>query len=140
MDPVDRPVPEAPDHGPRLPAEEFERRVVALYDDGPALPGRDEELRLRRAEFELRIDHRLGQDFPKARRDHLWQMQRRFDRLRFWHLFRGLFTPGDDASGPLATALIRTYAKVLDDAELRAYFELSDPEARRLLGARRPAR
>lgn len=136
MDPGDRPVPEAPDHGLRLSAEEFERRIVALYDQGPALPDRDEERRLRRAEFELRIDHRLGQHFPPERRERLWAVQQRFDRLRYWHLFKGLFARGGDVSGPLATSLIRAYATELDEAELRCYFELSDGDARRVLGDR----
>ena len=60
--------PPVPDHGPKLSAEAYERRIVALYADGPAMPDRDEDLRLRRAEFELAVDHRLGTAFPPERR------------------------------------------------------------------------
>lgn len=130
----DPPVPPAPDHGPRLSAEVFERRVVALYEDGPAMPDRAEELRLRRAEFDLAIDHRLGIDFPAGRRDRLWAAQQRIDRRRFWYLFKGVFARSRDPSEPLTRALISACANELDEAELRRYFELSASEARRLLG------
>lgn len=133
------PMASVPDHGPRLTVEEYERRVVDMYRDGPAMPDRVEELRLRRAEFDLRIDHRLGQDFPAARREQLWAAQQRFDKRRVWHLFNGLLSPGifkqgSDVSGPLTAALIAAYAQVLDAAELQQFFDL---EARDLARLRR---
>jgi hypothetical protein len=122
-----------PEHGARLSTEEFQRRIVALHEHGPAMPSRAEELRLQRAEFDLRIDHRLGKDFPPERRQRLWEVHRRFDRHRLWHLFKGVLARNGDPSGPLASALVRSYAKELEEAELLAYFDLSEDEVRRLL-------
>ena len=117
-----------PDHGPKLSAEEYERRIVALYADGPAMPGRDEDLRLRRAEFELAVDHRLGTAFPPERRERLWAAQESVAQHRLWHLFKGLFAPGD-RSDPLTHALIAACARELDAGELRAYLALPEDVA-----------
>ena len=106
-----------------MSAEQYERRIVALYADGPAMPDRDEDLRLRRAEFELAVDHRLGTAFPPDRRERLWVAQESVAQHRLWHLFKGLFAPGDH-SDPLARALIGACARELDAAELRAYLQL----------------
>lgn len=131
---VPNPTDPTPDHGPRLSAEEFERRVVALYQDGSAMPDRAEESRLRRAEFDLAIDHRLGVDFPADRRGRLWAAQQRVDHRRLWYIFKGAFARSGDPSEPLTRALVNACADELDQAELRRYFELSASEARRLLG------
>lgn len=128
--PVD---PQAPEHGAKLSAEEYERRIVALHADGPAMPGREEDLRLRRAEFDLAIDHRLGVAFPVERRERLWAAQQSVDRRRAWHLFKGLFERRGDLSAPMTRALIEACANELDTAELRDYFELSAADMRRLL-------
>ena len=128
---ADNPPPTA-DHGPKLSAEEFERRIVALYADGPAMPDAAEDLRLRRAEFELAVDHRLGMTFPAERRERLWAAQQRVDRRRFWHLFKGLFARDGDIAAPLTRALVAACARELDEAELRDYLALSAEEARRL--------
>jgi hypothetical protein len=124
--------PPASEHGPKLSAEELERRIVALYADGPAMPDAAEDLRLRRAEFELAVDHRLGTAFPSERRERLWAAQQRVDRRRFWHLFKGLFARDGDTGAPLTRALVVACARELDANELRDYLELSVEEARRL--------
>lgn len=130
------PTPPAPpkvlEHGPRLSVEEYERRVVALHEGGPAMPTRDEDLRLRRAEFELAVDHRLGVKFPAVRRERLWAAQQRMERRKLWHLLKGLATPGGHPSDPLTRAWVAACADVLDPVELQAYFELSDDDARSL--------
>ncbi len=127
--PVD---PQAPEHGAKLSAEEYERRIVALHADGPAMPDREEELRLRRAEFDLAIDHRLGVAFPAERRERLWAAQQGVDRRRAWYLFKGLFARSGDPSGPITRALIEACANELDSGELRDYFELSADDMRGL--------
>lgn len=119
-------------YGPRLSTEEFERRVVALHADGPAMPDAAEELRLRRAEFELAVDCRLGTAFPAERRERLWVALQRVDRRRFWHLFKGLFARDGDTAAPLTRALVTACARELDDVDLRNYLELSAEEAQRL--------
>jgi hypothetical protein len=126
--------PSAAEHGPKLSAEEYERRIVALHADGPAMPDREEELRLRRAEFDLTIDHRLGEAFPVERRERLWAAQQGVDRRRAWHLFKGLFARSGDPSEPITRALIDAYANELDTTELRDYFELSADDVRTVLG------
>lgn len=111
-------------HGPKLSGEEYDHRIVALYADGPALPDHEETARLRRAEFDLLIDHRLGTGFPVARRERLWAAQRRLDRRRVWHLLRGWLARDDDQSAPMTRALLRAYAEVLHEEELVEFFDL----------------
>jgi hypothetical protein len=117
-----------------LSAEDYERRIVALHADGPAMPTRDEDLRLRRAEFDLGVDHRLGIAFPPDRRERLWAAHQRVDRRRAWYLLKGLLARSGDPADPIARALIVACADELDDGELRDYFSLDEDDLRRILG------
>jgi hypothetical protein len=121
-----------PDHGPRLSGAEFDRRVVALHSDLPATPSRSERNRVRRAEFDLMIDYRLGTRFPTERRESLWGVQERIERGRLAlgvrYLLSGLI-PGSAEAGAtrLARRLEREYASVLAPEELRMFFA-DEPE------------
>jgi len=114
-------------HGPRLTDEEYERRVIELYRGLPPVPTREQDRRIRRQELELAIDHRLGQDFPRERRDALWAIQQRVERRRSWLMLRHLarwLMPGGVSRGAnrLAGYLVDEYAKELNAAELQAFF------------------
>ena len=114
-------------HGPRLTDEEYERRVVELYSGQPPVPTREQDRRIRRQELELAIDHRLGTDFPRDRREALWAIQQRVERRRKRLMFRYLvkwLLPGGVSRGAnrLAGYLVDEYAKELNEAELRAFF------------------
>jgi hypothetical protein len=114
-------------HGPRLTDEEYDRKVVELYRGLPPVPTREQDTRIRRQELELAIDHRLGKDFPRDRRDALWVIQQRVERRRkrlmFRHLVRSLL-PGGVSRGAnrLAGYLVDEYAKELNQAELKSFF------------------
>lgn len=106
-------------HGPRLSDEEYDRRVVELYCGLPPVPTREQNTRVRRQELELAIDHRLGIDFLRDRRDALWALQQRVERKRmrlmFRHMVRWLL-PGGVSRGAthLAGYLVDEYAKELN--------------------------
>jgi hypothetical protein len=123
------------DHGPRLTGEEYDRRIVALQEGMPSAPTAAQQRDVRRAELELAIDHRLGRDFPRERRDALWQVNRRIDRkwirLYFKYVLRRIFTRGwARESRGLAGYVVGEYAKALNRDELRSFFgekEVRDP-------------
>jgi hypothetical protein len=118
---------DALNHGPRLSQEEYERQIIALHSGLPPCPSKEQDLRVRRKELDLAVDHRLGRDFPQERREALWAIQQRIERKRlrlmFKHLLKRLFARGltRDAQN-LAAYLVDEYATVLTEAELDAFF------------------
>ncbi len=121
------------DYGPRLSDEEYDRSIVMLYSELPPVPSLEQRREVRRLEMDLAIDHRLGCDFPRARRDALWAVQQKVERRRimlmFKYLLRRLFTRSllKDAQG-LAGYLVDAYGSVLNKAELERFF--GEEEAR----------
>jgi hypothetical protein len=81
-------------YGPRLTDAEYQRRIVELHS-GRAEASDEADRLLRRRELELRIDYRLGRDFPSERREALWQVQERIEKRRlslaFRHFMRQMF-------------------------------------------------
>lgn len=115
------------DHGARLSDEEYDRRIVGLQSGLPPVPSKEQRIAVMRAELDLAVDHRLGCDFPQERREVLWAIQRKAGRKRlrlmFKYFLRRAFAQGlvRDAQG-LAGYLVGEYAKVLNQAELEAFF------------------
>jgi|ERR1700683_817977 len=132
-------------YGPRISDDEYDRRVVAL-NTSVAQHGKDRDRELRRAELNLALDHRLGQDFPADRRRMLWEAHERTERRRRRLALRsvlGLMRTRsiEGATDGLARELVRAYAKVLTRAELEAFFgdAAGDERSRSSKGeARRP--
>ena len=113
-------------YGRRISGEEYDRRVVALHTSA-AVHGKDRDKELRRAELNLALDHRLGQDFPVERRRLLWEAQERIERHRRRLVLRSLLgllwtRSIEGATNRLARDLVRAYADVLTRAELEAFF------------------
>lgn len=120
-------------HGTRLSPKEYERQIVALYVGLPSSPSKEEEIGIRRRELDLTIDHRLGQDFPKDRREALWNIQQRVEKKRLRLMFHWLlhfisYKPLYSRANKLAGYLVDEYAKVLTKDELHAYFNLEENE------------
>ncbi len=126
------------DFGPRLSDEEYDRSVVELQANLPPMQSREQERQLRRQELELAINHRLGIEFPKARRDALWAVKERIERKRMRlsakYFVRRLFGRAaipkglaEDAQG-LAGIMVDAFAEVLDENELRSFFDLEKGE------------
>ena len=115
------------DHGPRLTDDEYFKRITELHGNLPPSPTREQDRQVRRQELELAIDHRLGRDFPRRRREALWAIQQRVERKRlrliFKYFLRKLFAKSlaRDAQG-LAGYLVDEYAKVLSKTELENFF------------------
>ena len=115
------------DHGPRLTDEEYDQGIISLHRDLPPVPTKEQEQRGRRQELELAIDHRLGRDFPRDRREALWAIQQRVDRKRrrliFRYFLKRFFTKSLARSAQgLAGYLVDEYAKVLSKSELESFF------------------
>ena len=113
--------------------EEYDRRIVALHGSLPPSLSKEQEAKIRRRELDLAIDHRLGQDFPQARRDALWQIQQRVEQRRirlmfYWLLhsisYRWLYARANKVAG----YLVDEYAKVLTKDELQAFFAMHENE------------
>ncbi|MGE5468203.1 MAG: hypothetical protein ACM3Y9_12340 [Ignavibacteria bacterium] len=120
-------------YGERLSAEEFDRRIVALYSGLPPDPGKQMQQETSRRELDLTIDHRLGTRFPQERREALWQIQQRVEKRRLRLLFGRLlsafsYRPLYRQANGLAGYLVDEYAKVLSPEELQAYFDLAPGE------------
>lgn len=120
--------------GTRLSDEQYQRSVTALYRGLPEPPSPEQEAEIRRKSLDLAIDHRLGVDFPAARRDALWEVQQRIARnhlrvacgLVFTGLFRWL-TPArwwTHKGLELAGGYVRRqFARVLGPSELAHFLD-----------------
>lgn len=114
-------------HGPCLSGAEYDRLIVALHEDLPEVPSREQDRQTRRRELDLTINYKLGKNFPTERREALWNVQERIEKRRgrlLWkYLLRRLIGGNivSDAQG-LAEFLVDEYAKVLNQAELDRYF------------------
>lgn len=110
----------------KLSGEEYDRRVVALHKHLPPVPSPEQQRQVRRSELELAIDHRLGVEFPRERRDALWAVHERAERRRvrllLWHMMSRLI-PGvlERRASRLAGFLTNEYAKVLSPEELELF-------------------
>lgn len=112
------------EHGPRLTDEEYDRAVVELQRGMSPMPTREEERARRRRALDLAIDHRLGRNFPAARREALWAAAERVESRRIWialkYLLRRL-AGGRAHAQALTQALDDAYAKVLTPSELTQF-------------------
>ena len=120
-------------YGPRLTDDEYEKKIIELHRGLPPMPTKDQDREVRRRELELAIDHRLGRDFPKERREALWAAKERVERKRLWlgvkFLIKKKFGGNvvKDAQG-LAGYMVDEYAKVLGPAEIESFFDLKKGE------------
>lgn len=113
-------------YGPCLTDEEYEKAVVELHSGLPPAPSRAQNRNVRRMELDLAIDHRLGREFPRSKRDALWRIQQKIEKRRgglvFKYLLRKLFyrSLARDAQS-LAGYLVKEYAEVLNQKELERF-------------------
>jgi hypothetical protein len=116
---------EAGRYGPRLDLDDYERRLISLHAAVPAKLSKLEQQRLDRAELDLRIDYRLGIEFPADRRDTLWRAQRRVRGRWVWLAVQAVATriwPGSSALRAFDPRSIpKEFAKVLDEEDLAAF-------------------
>jgi hypothetical protein len=113
--------------GRRLTDEDYRRAVVALQSRQPATPTPEQDRTARRAELNLRIDHRLGVDFPAHRREKLWAVQERLEKrmlgLTAWRWLSWLWPDVlENQAQDLARLFVRDHAGVLTPPELEHYF------------------
>jgi hypothetical protein len=131
---LDRP---APDFGRRLTQAEFEWNVMQLNAESASLPTDEEEARRSQIELHMLVDYRLGVDFPLARRRRLWQAKQRLDKHPVLVLVWGFLTrPWDPGTG-LFGIYARAFATVLTPDEIRAFFDVSEHDAKLLRLPRR---
>ncbi len=124
---------ELPSYGSRLTDDEYERQIVDLHRDLPPLPTRAQDREVRRRALDLLVDHRLGRDFPRNRREALWEASERVESKRMWlglkHLIGGFFRPTRARHAEALTrALAAEYSKVLMPAEVERFLGLEPGE------------
>lgn len=116
-----------PNYGARLSDEEYDRAIIALHSNLPAVPSLKTRRDVRRCELDLAIDHRLGREFPRSKRDALWSIQQSVEKRRLWlalkYLLRRTLSRKlvKDAQA-LAGYLVEAYATVLTQEELEQFF------------------
>lgn len=112
------------DHGPKLSSEQYQRCILALYEDMPPAPDRRQQTKLARRELDLLIDYKLGIDFPADRRGRLWDIHDRY-RKRFLGNLLLLFsrTLREYRMGWLVSRMLKAYREVLSEDEFVALFE-----------------
>jgi hypothetical protein len=133
-------MPQTAGHGPRLTDEEYDRAVIELHRGMSPMPTREEDRARRRRALDLAIDHRLGRNFPPARRDALWAASERVEsrRIRIGLTYLLCRLAGGRAHAQALTrALGREYGKVLTPAELEQFLGPS-PLTLPIDGAPRP--
>ena len=111
-----------PEFGARISGEEYDRRITALYRGAAPLPDAPDAERLARAELDITVDHRLGVEFPRERRESLWHAQREIERHRLRSSLRGFASAAARSVG-LELGVHRAYADVLSPDELRAFLQ-----------------
>lgn len=126
--------PFQPSHGRKLTRHEYERAVVQLFQEAGGIGNTPEERReLRHRELDLAIDYRLGMDFPRTRRDALWQVQEGIERRRVRMLAKSLAVRvlprllGERRAAGLARQLMAEYAQVLSPEEMLALLGPLEP-------------
>jgi hypothetical protein len=111
--------------GSRLSEDEYDRAIVDLHRGMAPMPTPDEDRVLRRRALDLAVDHRLGREFPQARRDALWAACERVESRRLWLGLRsllGLFFGGRlQHAKALTRALAKEYRQVLSASELEQF-------------------
>lgn len=120
-------------YGPLLSDEEYQQKIIALIKELPPAPSREQDRRHRRKQLELAINQRLGLGYPPHKREALWTIQQRVEKMRLRlilkYLLRKVFRRSlvRDVQG-IAAFLVEEYATVLNQAELESYF--GEAEAR----------
>ena len=120
-------------YGRRLTDREYQAAIAHLYSDAPPMPSKDEDRELRRREFALVIDHRLGLDFPKDLRQELWSIQQELEKKRL--KLAALSVLGRLPFGALAGKahsvaqfMVDEYAKVIGREDAEQFFGLAPGE------------
>lgn len=125
-------------YGRRLSGEEYDSRVVEIHRQASPMPSKEEDAEIRRREFNLSIDYRLGVDFPLHKREALWEIMQQVEKRRLWLGFKhGLrlllfrdsvpekLRQGTDA---MAAVMVKEFSSVLNEQELRSFFESEQEE------------
>lgn len=119
------------DYGYKLSDVEYEQAIVELHTSQPALPSKEQDKLIRKRELFLAIDHRLGKDFPRVKREALWLIHERLEqkrlRLALRYGFYKLIGKGiEPASQKLNDILVEEYIQILGEKDTRILLELSN--------------
>jgi hypothetical protein len=123
-----------PDYGTRLTDAEYMRQIVELHRGRPAVLPKEQTDDLERRELDLRIDYRLGRNFPADRRAALWVVQQRLGRQWLWpfvaHLLRGIVPRAAARTARfIARGTVDEYSKVLSESEIARFLDLGMGES-----------
>lgn len=116
--------------GPKLSHEEYTKRIIELYSNS----GTGAIQAIKRKEFDLKIDYRLGKQFPAYRRDELWEVQKSLQKKSIslflkLSLKKAMFRDKTLKEKALAELVTNEYSKILSKSELESFLgeEAKDP-------------
>lgn len=128
------------DYGRKISQKEhFDRMREARNSPDKLSDPRAEELRRDRIEFDLTIDKDLGVDFPLARRDEVWRVQKKIRSQHFLLLGAALVRRPWSPVFALFSIVVKRMSRVLTPDELAAMFDLDEEQMRAYLGRARYA-
>ena len=114
-------------HGPKISSRDYDRGVVSLHRRAKGSAEAIEQ-----GELDLMIDHRLGTQFPSARRQQLLEQVRAVRKHTPWYLVCGFLTRPTDPSSGLIKPMVKKYSQVLSDSELMVFLDLSPSDLKKM--------
>lgn len=108
----------------KISREDYAERTINLYVEKNNEPyTKENESRYERRELELKIDYKLGVDFPKHRREELWKVHQKLENTRMLGVIGMLLMWAFRyrADQFYYRRVIKSYSKVLSKEELNAF-------------------
>ena len=124
-------------YGRKLTNREYEKAIADLHSRASSMPSKSEDREIRKREFSLMIDHRLGNEFPKSLRNELWGVHERIEKKRLRMVASTILgklsrKSRSEEAHLLADKLVNEYAKVIGRENAEMFFGLNKGERPRL--------
>lgn len=109
-----------------LSQKECTHRIIALHETPLDRNDKNAYMARMRAEQEIRIDHLLGFDFPKERRDALWEAKKKIDRQVELRVLQGILLRPWNPAYFLVRHAIKSVSAVLTPEETDIFLGLPE--------------
>lgn len=112
-------------YGSKISLSEYERKLFSVHSTFSFLETSSQESHSRYGELDARIDYKLGVLFPTDKRKQLWKIIEKNDQNFLWLLVRGFLKNPLNPSGGLSKILIKQFSNVLDEEDIKSYFDIT---------------
>lgn len=109
-----------------LSDSEYEKAVINLYSNNSAYPSKEEDENIRYKLLQLKIDNKLGFDFPLNKRLELWNADQRIEKNRLLNIVKNIFGLFIGSYKNQRNMLIDEYSKILTKKELEKFLESNE--------------